>query len=502
MPSFEQLISDPFAAKRYLAILEPYDPTSGATLALHLADRPFTSEPDDDPPDTHFEPRLASALNFERHLFAGGRIEGRSIPGFGSLEINNADGGLDGWQRLGFDGRRIRLLLGGDGFRLADHRVVFDGTAEQIEFDDALIRVRLRDLQVHFERPLQQSVYAGTGGSEGGESLKGRPKPVTFGRCHHVEPVLVDAATLLYQVHDGPIEDIPAAFDMGIALIRTAGPPAAGEYRVDAAAGTLTLGAAPAGTVTAHVLGDSTGGVYVEDAAGLIARIARERAGIEDRDDDAFAAIALAAPAAVGLHAADGPDLIAALDRLAGSIGGHFGFDRSGRLTIGRLVAPAGPVAAEFGPAEILEIEREATPLPIWRQRIGYRRYWRCLSDGGVAAGIAPEERADLARDLRYETAETPAIRARHPLAGDEARETLLANGADAAAEAARRLALFGTARDLFKVRVKTQPYTLDLGLAVRLTYPRYGLAAGRVLAIVGMVEDSAVNEITLSLWG
>jgi hypothetical protein len=44
--------------------------------------------------------------------------------------------------------------------------------------------------------------------------------------------------------------------------------------------------------------------------------------------------------------------------------------------------------------------------------------------------------------------------------------------------------------------------FALDLGQTVRIRYPRYGLAGGRNLLVVGMVEDATVNEVTLDLWG
>ena len=51
-------------------------------------------------------------------------------------------------------------------------------------------------------------------------------------------------------------------------------------------------------------------------------------------------------------------------------------------------------------------------------------------------------------------------------------------------------------------MRLKTQPYALELGQTIRITYPRYRLGAGRLLLVVGMTEDAAINEVTLDLWG
>ena len=355
MTVFDDLIADPFAEKRYLAALEPYDPAPGRTTALHVGDHGFATGPDDDPPNRYFEPRLVSALNFERRMFRGGRLGGRSIPGYGALELNNADGGIDAWAGYAFDGRRVRVWLGGAGFAFADYGLVFDGAAEGIEFDDTVARIPLRDGRRRFQRPIQASVYAGTGAMEGGDALKGKPKPLVFGRAFAVEPVPVDPARLVYQVHDGPIEDIDACRDRGLALDRTASSPEAGEFSVDKAAGTLTLGAAPAGTLTADVRGDKAGGAYVETAGALIRRIAVARGGLADPDDlDAasFAALEAAATAPVGVHVRAETEIQAVFDTLIEAAGGHYGFDRAGRLAVGRLDAPSAAVAARFGAAE------------------------------------------------------------------------------------------------------------------------------------------------------
>lgn len=505
MNAFANLIADPLARRRYLVILEPFDPAQGRTVAHYFSDDGFVTGPTDAPRDRYFAPRLLAALNFERQLFAGGRLSGRSVPGAGTLQLNNADGALDSMAALAFDGRRVRVLLGGTDFTFRQFETIFDGTADGVEFDDLTVTIRLRDLQSQFEVRVIRGVYGGSGGMDGRSGLKDREKPLTFGRVYHVPAVLVDPATLTYQVHDGPIEDVDAVYDSGLALARSGGSPAAGQFAVDAAAGTFVLGASAAGTVTADVRGDKTDGVYFETAADLIRRLATTRSspqvtlGIDTTSFETFAS-SVADP--VGLWVREGAVLADVLDALADSVGAHYGFDRAGRLTIGRVQAPAGSGVARYDELQILDIERLPLARPVWRHTVEYRRYWQTLDAAATAGAVSEETRADLAEPYRVEAASDRVLRERHPLAEEAVTTTLLSDRSSAATEAARLLGLFGSGRSAYRVLLKTQPFALDLGQTVTVTYPRHGLEDGRNFVVVGMVEDSSQNEITLDLWG
>jgi hypothetical protein len=118
---------------------------------------------------------------------------------------------------------------------------------------------------------------------EGGTDLAGKYKPRAWGNVQNVPPVLVDSASLIYQVNDGAISDVPAAYDRQIALVKGAdyvsqsdmqtNAPAAGNYRVWKAGGFFRLGSTPAGTCTADVLGDASGAGYVNKAGDILQRV-------------------------------------------------------------------------------------------------------------------------------------------------------------------------------------------------------------------------------------
>lgn len=163
---FELLLSDPYAARHYLVELAPYDLIAGAVVSLYYSDHGFTSGPADTPAHRHFEARVVEALNFQRSMFRSGAIGGPSLPSFGEIRLNNADGGLDFFRNLAFDGREVVVRLGGKDFAYADFGVIFRGTAHSAVVDEQQVAIRLRDLQYKLEAPLQAELYDPPGAGE------------------------------------------------------------------------------------------------------------------------------------------------------------------------------------------------------------------------------------------------------------------------------------------------------------------------------------------------
>jgi hypothetical protein len=514
MTAFTDLLANPHAARRYLAILQPWDPAAsggaGAVAALYYSDHGFTTEPTDAPANQHFAARIARDFSFRitRELFGAGRIGGRSLPNAGEIVLVNADGGLDALLGYRWDGRDVTVLLGGDGFAYDQFGTVFTGTAQGIKADDAVVRIVIRDLAYVLDRPVQTTLYAGSGGSEGGADLKGKPKPDSFGRVRNVVPTYLGliGGKDSYQVSRNQIEDVDTGYSNGAALTKVAGAPGPGQYSVDAATGIVTLGGSALGSViTFDIMGDKRGGTYRTSAADLVREIVVQRGGLADPDDldtASLAALNTANSAPVGLWV-DAQRTIADLaDNLLGAIGAWWGFTRTGLFQAGRIAAPAATAAASYAESEIIECERLDAELPLWRIAVAYARCWRVQTGTELAGSVTAAHQAFVSAEYRDETAADATVQMAHPLARDERRETLLAGQADAAAEASRLLVLFAADREVYRVRLKTQPFLRELGETVQIAYPKYGLAAGKRFVILGMVEDAAVNEVTLTVWG
>ena len=93
------------------------------------------------------------------------------MPSFGEIRLDNADGGLDFFRNLAFDGREVVVRLGGRDFAYAEFGVIFRGTAHSAVVDEHQVAVRLRDLQYKLDGPLQTELYDPPGTGEDGLDL-------------------------------------------------------------------------------------------------------------------------------------------------------------------------------------------------------------------------------------------------------------------------------------------------------------------------------------------
>jgi len=493
------LVSNPYAKKKYLVILKPYNLATSSEITLYYSGEGFITEPTDTPANTLFEPRLVEPISFSRSMFSSGKIGGFSVPGFGELILTNADGGLDAFSGYGWDGRSVEVKVGEDGADYEFYFTIFNGQARTVEFDDLFIRVILRDNQNDFDIDYPDTLYAGTGGNEGTAELAGQAKPHCYGQVHNIEPVLVDATNYVYQVHDGAIQAIDAVYDGGVALTIST------DYTVDLTNGRFTLVAAPTGIITADVKGSKPGGTYLTTVADIIEHLVEDHAGFtypDDFDTASFTALNTANSAVVGVYDRETTDLFNVLDRLINSIGGFYGFDRDGKFQVGRVELPTGAAAFEFDSTNIIEITRLASAVPNHQVRVNYNKNFRVMSESDFDASITAAKRDSLVREWSVATASDANVLTPYPNSSALIVNTFLVDPTAAATEASRLLTIYKTQRDFYKIMVKTQPYTLKLNDVVKITFNRYNLTSGKLFRVISIVEDAANNEVELELWG
>lgn len=532
---------DPAATVSWSAVPAPFgawgfagdpdvDVSSGGGEDLYLADGPFNSKPADSPANQHYAPVLVQPFNYEVRLFEGTAPDGRASVGFGEILAHNGDGAFDALLSLGWSGRPLMLYRVAAGAARSTAVLKFSGTVDRLVPDETTLSLALRDRQALLDRPLQSTVYAGTGGVEGGSDLAGKPKPLAYGRCFNVPAVLVDSANLVYQVHDGAIAAVEAVRDNGVALVFkqdhpsyaaliAASPQAgAGEYDTCLAEGLVALGAAPAGGVRVDCRGEDDGlspGGYVEAASEIVRRIVTTRldsplSDPADLDTDAFDAVLAAQPAPLGFW--QGPDdaltVGQALDAIMASIGGWWTMTLTGLLSVGILTAPTGTAEETLTPDDIVRDRsgalRMEQAVPAWRVRVPWKHNWGPQDPDSLAGSVSAANRQLYAEADRFALATDSAVLNQHPGAREFVALALFALEADATAEAGRLIALHGEPRWELEVGlVRDDPFDAPLGSVVEVAEAaRLVLSSSMKFVCIGTTVDLARAETRWTLWG
>jgi hypothetical protein len=516
--------------RTYLIEIAAYDTSAGALTTLRYSSQPYLHPTAPGPYDN----RITELPTFRRDIFGKNTTGGASTVSQGDLIIANPDGGLDNLRDFGLAGQTCTILLGDDAAPYSSFVTVIAGRVEQALFDLAEVQIKMRDRLQDLQQPIQPNKYAGSNvlpdGLEGVADLKGKPKPMTAGQVLNVTLSCVNTARLEYQVNDGAVFDVPAAYDSGAPLTQgadytsqadmEANPPAPGGfYRVWKAGGYIRLGASPTGAVTADVLQGAT--VAARTAAQVSKALVTGTGGIPAGDVSAadVAALDAANPSVVGIWIDSESTFGAALDQVLGSVGAWYGFDADGQFRMQRVEAPGTPVVtlrrfgldsdAASGDLDIVDCRFLATNdpdkgVPTWQVTLDYAHNWTVQTDG-LAGVVTDAARAFLAVATRSAIATDTSVQIPNPSAVQKTVETLLVNQADAQTEANRVLGLYKVRRDFVEIDTPLTPEALqilDLGKTVSVVIPRFGYDAGRNMVITGMEYNSATNILILALWG
>lgn len=494
------------------------DNGSGGVAIVYFSDTGHITFPTDDDPNREYEGRAAVPLVIERSvsLTPETRADGSQT---GSSTFEDGDGAVGKYVAgSAVDGRNIRVLAGPKGGAYNDFSVIFNGQGVGWIAEEDRVRLEIRDNAYILDSVLQSELYAGTGSEEGDSTLTGIPKPLVFGKCLNITPILIDAANLIYQVHDGAVEAISAVYDRGAALslnadranyaALAAGVPGGGNFDTCIAEGYIKLGGSPDGQITADVEGDKTGGDYAENTAEIVRRM-MSRAGVTSTylAEDTFTTLAEDISAVAGLFFDRAVTTRDAINTSLSGIGASWWVGRDGRIRVGRLSPPKIiNQVVRLTVDEIIDIRQVAMPSsvwpPNWRRRVGYQKAWT-VQPTDIAAAVSDARKHFLATEWRVQTSADATVKTLHPLATDpDPVPSYLDDSTDAADLAAFLLGLFSPERRYFAVTIKSSGHLVDIFDSLLVIHPRFGLANGKAFRCVGIREDCERTEVTLFLWG
>lgn len=461
-------------------LIEVQVQVAGVETTRYLSNKTYVTGAGDTPANTAYSPAVAGGVEFTESL----SLDGTASMSYGDIELYNIGGDKDSWLNDIWRNRSIKVYMGDVSWARSQFQMVFNGVVFDVDTRTRdRINLKLTDKMQRLNNPVTEVKLGGT------SQNKERVLPLCFGECFNIEPLLVDAATHEYQVHNGAVERIIEVRDNGVPVSFT-------EYL---ATGKFRLNQSPVGQITCSVQGDKYLS-YITDVGSIIERIvtgyghATQRFTSTDIDNTKLAAFKSANTQPVGLYLSERANVVDVCNQLASSVGARVAMSRSGLLYLTKVSLPRSDSGTTVTASDMLERSLTISDLPpvVASVQVGYAKNWTVQSN--IQTGIPAEHVAMFAQEWLTSTSSDSTVATKYNLFTDPVmEETLLLRGADAATESARRLALFKTQRKVVKYEGLPGLMLETLGNTQTVQHSRFGLGAGSAGQII-MLQTSWLN--------
>jgi hypothetical protein len=471
-----------------VVLIEAAVQIDGVESVVYFATKPFTTGPGDAPANTTYLPIATVGRLFTERLL----LDGEGGLSAGELELENVGGARDAWAGPGYiwNNRSIKAYIGDVRWARADFRMIFNGIVADIApRGRQALALKLRDKLQRLNTAISEVKLGGT--SEQRDALL----PIALGQVFNVTPLLTNAAILKYQVHAGAIDSIIEVRDNGAPVAFTPG----------LAAGTFQLQAAPAGVVTASVRGAAAGG-YVDTAAQLVKRLVTSYGKASDRFTDAdldlanIAAFDAVHQQSLGVYSTARQNVLAACQMLLGSVGAQLVMSRLGLARLIKVALPGAGTPVVIRPEHMVDgtLQPAARTDVVGAVKLGFARAWTA-QDAGTLANLPEVHKALFAEEWLTTTKTDQSTLATYRLNAEPVQvDTMLLTRADADAEAQRRLDLWKVPRTTYEFEGVPELLALELGQAVTVYAPRFGMDAGVTGIVISLAPDWETGRVTV----
>lgn len=471
-----------------------------ATVDLRLSDIDTLTEATDTPAHARYEGIIDTAgmdTYAAMHFWPWGGDQ-PTQGGNAQVRLLDAGGLLDALAGDDIDGVPVEVRMGTVGGTLASSTQVGRYASDHLEVvDDGRKILYLRDAHDDLDKPLSRVVFLPSL-----PQLAGRPVPVVIGAVASVPALAAVTDGSVAFLCDAPLAEASLVMDRG-------DPFDDADWALDPSKQQLLLANRPLGPVTADV---SSIGVGMTPATltGALAEIFA-RVGIASwQPDDSEAIDAATGYAGIGYYTGLSVSAREALQAILPSYGAWWYRDTDGVIRIVRAIDPdaVGTLAFDLI-AEDLAEDLLVTPdtAPNLTRRMAYRPNAYIHSGGDLVTDlddVPPARRIALGNPYQGQaySAVPMAARYRHADSAPPLISTFWLQ-ADAQTEINRVCSLYAVPRFFYRWHV-----TGDLTLAPkpgdvgRITYPRYGLAAGLNVQVRDVQRNPATGDVTLTLWG
>jgi len=461
--------------------------SGGTEVTRYLSNRGYVTSPSSTPANTEYKGVIKAGVKLTETL----SLESNATLSYGDIELDNTSGELDSWLDDVWDNRDVAVFYGDVKWERADFRLVFDGVLSGVGSSSRTsLNLMLRDNLQKLNTPISDVKLGGS------STNKDRLIPITIGECHNVSPLLTDAVNHEYQVHTGAIESIIEVRDNGAPITVT---PllSTGKFR---------LTSSPVGTITCSIQGakSSTYSNQIVDAIKLLVKsfgTPANRLTDSDLDGTNLSSFASSNTAPIGFYQSDRINLLEAIQQLAGSVGGQITTSRAGLLKILRIDFPPSGTPVLINTDHIVEKSFGVdSRLPIQSSvKIGYCKNYTVENN---LQTVIPEEHKSLYEQewLTITQSDSTVATKYKQIAEPVQKDTLLLTTATATTEATRRLNIVKQQRTVYKMTCFASMFNLELGQAVTLKHPRFGLSSGVLGVVVGLEPDWINARITVKV--
>lgn len=450
---------------------------NGTEKTLYMSNIGYVSGPTDTPANQLYATDIIGGCTIEQEV----SLDYTTSMSMGDVEVTNMDGIHDAWLNYIWCNRNIRFYLGDARWHRQDFRLVFSGTVHDIASRDYnKLNIVLSDLL----QRLNQSVTSTTLG--GSTPNADKLIPLCFGECSNVTPLLVNPATLTYQVHNGAIQDITEVRDEGVPV----------NFTKDLANGKFTLDQTPAGRVTCTVQGDKFGGVYTNTLPGIIKRLVMNygtqpfsSTEIDLTNFDNYSNLS-----ALGIYLSDRQNILDVCNVLCSSLSSALtvGLNNKLRLIQLTLLPPNGNADTVVNESNVyaktFEIVERLDVKP--SIKLAYNRNWTPQPD--LQTGIPADHKAMWADEWMTATAINSVIAAKYkvPSQPPDQTECYFITSYDAQSQLTLRTGLWSTQRTIYAYQGFGELLLDELGNWQNITHRRFGFSSGKNAFTLGVERD------------
>lgn len=468
---------------------------------LRLADHDYLSAPTDVPANTRWEAMIdPSGVTITQQLGWWPANETPAQAAAATVNLLDPDGVLDGVALGDISGAPVAIEQVDVGGAYAGVTTIARFVVDKLTVaSDMRKTLTLRDAHDELDNVLNPGEFSGSVAGIGGQT-----QPAVIGAVANAPVLLTGSDGSVGWLSDAPVQ---------VAVLRDRGDPMeAGTYAPDTYNQQLKMQSPPIGPMTADL--SSIGVTAGVPTPATLAQALREmfrRAGVTAWSlSDAQAIDTATGYAGIGYYAGNRQTVRAGIQAALLSYGAWYYQDATGTLRFARIVDPDMPGTADWDLdgsdlAEDLTFTNDTAPA--LTTRMAWRPNARIMAQSDFVTDmvdVPPALRARLASEYAGIVTASAAVSSEYRSALDAPPFiSLFWREEDAQAEVNRRAALYTTQRRTYLAKVRgAVGFAPRPGQRVRLTYPRYGLSAGRNLLVRRVDRNPATGECTCYLWG